>query len=79
MRKRTATVAKPAPTPRAGETRPAGAAASGGPVSNGRSVAEAAIRLRAYAKWEAAGRPDGDGVHFWLEAERELGQAQEGL
>jgi hypothetical protein len=33
---------------------------------------EAAIRLRAYQKWESAGRPDGDGIGFWLEAEREL-------
>jgi hypothetical protein len=31
-----------------------------------------AIRLRAYLKWEAAGRPAGDDVRFWLEAEREL-------
>jgi hypothetical protein len=30
------------------------------------------VRLRAYRKWEAAGRPDGDGTKFWLEAEREL-------
>ena len=31
-----------------------------------------AVRNRAYLKWEAAGMPDGDGVNFWLEAEREL-------
>jgi Protein of unknown function (DUF2934) len=30
------------------------------------------IRLRAYLKWMAAGRPAGDGVKFWLEAEQEL-------
>ena len=30
------------------------------------------IRARAYFLWEHAGRPDGDGVQFWLEAEREL-------
>lgn len=30
------------------------------------------IRLRAYQKWEQAGMPAGDGVSFWLEAEREL-------
>jgi hypothetical protein len=34
-----------------------------------------AIRRLAYAKWEAAGRPPGDGVPFWLEAERELSLA----
>lgn len=35
-------------------------------------VREQAIRELAYARWEAAGRPMGDGVQFWLEAEREL-------
>jgi len=31
------------------------------------------IRELAYLKWEAAGYPHGnDGVHYWLEAEREL-------
>lgn len=30
------------------------------------------IRLLAYQKWEAAGRPGGDGVEFWCTAEREL-------
>ena len=31
-----------------------------------------AIRELAYLKWEAAGFPAGDGLDFWLEAEREL-------
>jgi len=31
-----------------------------------------AIRLAAYYKWEQAGCPCGDGVQFWLEAEREI-------
>jgi hypothetical protein len=30
------------------------------------------IRLIAYRKWEKAGKPTGDGVQFWLEAEYEL-------
>jgi hypothetical protein len=30
-------------------------------------------------KWEAAGRPNGDSSRFWLEAERELLQAPDGL
>jgi len=30
------------------------------------------IRLRAYFLWVAANRPAGDGVNFWLTAEREL-------
>jgi hypothetical protein len=34
------------------------------------------IQLRAYLKWEAAGRPAGDGVNFWLEAEQALLQGK---
>lgn len=30
------------------------------------------IRQLAYQKWEAAGRPPGDGNRFWIEAEEEL-------
>jgi hypothetical protein len=30
------------------------------------------IQLCAFHKWEAAGKPTGDGTQFWLEAEREL-------
>ena len=33
---------------------------------------EHAIREKAYAKWEEAGCPSGDGMHFWLEAEKEF-------
>ncbi len=33
---------------------------------------EETIRVRAYQKWEWAGRPEGDGVAYWLEAESEL-------
>jgi len=36
------------------------------------ALAEDAIRLSAYYKWEAAGCPEGDGVCFWLAAEREM-------
>jgi hypothetical protein len=31
-----------------------------------------AIRHHAYGKWETAGKPEGDGIAFWLEAEKEL-------
>ena len=31
-----------------------------------------AIRELAYAKWEQAGWPSGDGIQFWLQAEQEL-------
>ena len=33
---------------------------------------EDAIRARAYALWQQAGEPGGDGVEFWLRAEQEL-------
>lgn len=30
------------------------------------------IQKRAFCLWEAAGRPEGDGVEFWLRAESDL-------
>jgi hypothetical protein len=36
------------------------------------------IQLCAFHKWEAAGKPTGDGVRFWLEAERELAAGNDG-
>lgn len=33
---------------------------------------EDAVRERAYRLWEEAGRPEGDGVDFWVRAEQEL-------
>jgi Ser-tRNA(Ala) deacylase AlaX len=39
---------------------------------HGKLVLDEDIRLCAYWKWEAAGKPTGDGVQFWLEAEQEL-------
>jgi hypothetical protein len=38
----------------------------------GHSICPDDIRLCAYRKWETARRPCGDGVQFWLEAEREM-------
>ncbi|MDB5310866.1 MAG: hypothetical protein JWO38_5068 [Gemmataceae bacterium] len=35
---------------------------------------EEVIRVRAYQLWIAAGRPEGDGTNFWLDAEAELGR-----
>jgi hypothetical protein len=34
------------------------------------------IQLCAFHKWEAAGKPTGDGVQFWLEAEKELAEGR---
>jgi hypothetical protein len=42
----------------------------GKPGHNGQCVCEE-IRRTAYQKWEAAGKPDGEGIKFKLEAERE--------
>jgi len=54
----------------------AAAAVSIKPSANGQLVAEEDIRLRAYQKWQAAGKQSSDGVQFWLEAERELLRAK---
>lgn len=35
-------------------------------------VSEEDIRQKAYLLWEEAGRPESDGVEFWLRAETEL-------
>jgi len=45
---------------------------SGGKGLNRRSVTAEEIRIRAYRNWERAGRPVGDGIGFWLDAEQEL-------
>jgi hypothetical protein len=37
------------------------------------AVREARVRDEAYRLWEEAGRPQGDGVEFWLKAEHALG------
>lgn len=39
---------------------------------HGGATLEEATRVRAYQLWEHAGRPEGDGVSFWLEAENLL-------
>lgn len=49
-------------------------AAEACPPQFARQVTHDEIRHLAYLKWEAAGRPHGDGGHFWWEAERELMQ-----
>jgi hypothetical protein len=37
---------------------------------------EEAVKVRAYQLWERAGRPEGDGISFWLEAEADLRAVQ---
>lgn len=38
------------------------------------NASEETIRARAHNKWESKGCPAGDGVEFWLEAEREFNE-----
>lgn len=66
---------KHAPRPHAGTPAPVRAAqpaADAGDSRAARCASADAIRLSAYRKWELAGKPPGDGVQFWLEAERDL-------
>lgn len=42
-------------------------------------VSAEAIRLCAYRKWESAGKPTGDGIRFWLEAEQEVAQGKQAV
>lgn len=44
-----------------------------GKDQKGKLVSPEEIRLHAYRRWENAGKPIGDGIQFWLEAEQELG------
>lgn len=37
-----------------------------------RIPAEEEVREKAYLLWEEAGKPEGDGVEFWVRAEQEL-------
>lgn len=73
MSKNTATLALTAPRNAKSETKAVVAIV---PSSNCQPLSEEDIRLRAYRKWEAAGKPEGDGVQFWLEAEQDLSQAE---
>jgi len=52
------------------------AVAPGDKGPNARLISAAEIRLRAYRRWESAGKPTGDGVQFWLDAEQELRQGK---
>jgi hypothetical protein len=75
MRKKTSTSASRVPATPKSAPKPTVTAVTSGSLPDSQSPTVNAIRNRAYQKWEAAGKPGGDGVQFWLEAEREL-QAQ---
>jgi hypothetical protein len=72
VRKKTAISAKPASTRTASPAKAKGASGPGAQCQAGKPVCAESIRLCAYQKWEAAGKPDGDGTRFWVEAEQEL-------
>ena len=76
MRKKTATSATTADN--APTDRPAVpvVSAAGNPAPIAKRAGDGDLRVCAYLKWEAAGKHDGDGTQFWLEAEKELLQAK---
>jgi hypothetical protein len=76
MRRKAATVMNPASAKATSVPQPSVASASGSPVQKSKPLSEEAIRFRDYLKWEGAGKPLGQEVRFWLEAERELLQAK---
>jgi hypothetical protein len=76
MRKKSATVAQPAPAQPAEQAGATGTPAGGAAAGNGKPVSPDEVRVRAYQMWEKAGKPGGDGVNFWVAAEQELLQAR---
>lgn len=71
MDKESATLKNPTAGSATGTSAPC-TSGRGDRIKIGNRRSEDAIRLCAYQKWEAAGKPAGDGVQFWLTAEREL-------
>ena len=47
-------------------------AAKESPCAAAPTPCEEKIRELAYRKWQIAGRPEDDGIDFWLQAERDL-------
>jgi hypothetical protein len=68
--------AAPRPAPAVAPARAPAADARQGGRPHGGVTLEEATRVRAYQLWDRAGRPEGDGVAFWLEAEAELKAGQ---
>lgn len=74
MKKRAAVLEKPVPPPasRASAAPVVTAVQPAQASPSYESEIEAMIRLRAYQKWEEAGKPVGRDTQFWLQAEEEL-------
>ncbi len=71
MRQKTASATQSAPFSSNNESKSA-MAVTPAPAVEGGAITLDCIRLRAHQKWEAAGKPEGDCLKFWLEAEKEL-------
>ena len=74
-------MSKTAPAPRGRTTSPADARTNPAeaadatrlqPPTHDGAPQDDAIRARAYALWQQAGAPGGDGVEYWHRAEQEL-------
>jgi hypothetical protein len=79
MRNQSATLPNPAPTKSVTQpktTSRSSAPQTALPPQKQQAAPEEVVRLRAYQKWEGAGRPIGDSLRFWFEAERELSQSK---
>jgi hypothetical protein len=69
---KTETSAHPASAKSPSESRLEVTSGTNEQVQKGKGKSQALVRVRAYQKWEAAGKPKGNGVNFWLEAEQQL-------
>ena len=70
--RKTETTAQPAAAKSPSESGLGAASDAVGTVQKGKAKSQEVVRGHAYQKWEAAGKPNGDGVNFWLEAEQEF-------
>ena len=75
-KKAAAILTRPASAKPTTKLKSAATSGQGNKAQTARTTFEEAIRLRAHQKWESAGKPDGDGLQFWLEAEREISQGK---
>jgi len=75
---KTATLAQSAPGKPPSEPKAAVVTVPDGQAQKPKFACEEMTRIRAYQKWETAGKPQGNGVQFWLDAEQELLTAEEG-
>lgn len=74
--KQTASLANPASANFTSEPK-GPAPAPGYQAPSGESVSEDTIRLHAFWDWKLAGKPEGQTLSFWLEAQRQLFQLRD--